>query len=118
MNADQSANQKDPEGAPRAKEEVGEVSVSPRIKVEPGTQSLVITAEACRKFLADNTGLGKTPINATDEREYMKILKRQFTKGLVPYRTSLNTYPFDEEKTASSVFIALFTEERNRTHLF
>jgi hypothetical protein len=117
MNADQSANQEDTEGAPKAKEEVEEVSDSHRIKVELGTQQLVITAEACRKFLAENTGLGKELINATDEREYMRISKKQFTKNFEPYKTALNTYPFDRE-TASSVFIALFTDERNRTHLF
>ncbi len=117
INAEHSTNQEDLEGAPKAKVVVEEVSGSPHIKVEPGTQSLVITAEACRRFLADNTGIGKTPINATDEREYMRILKKQFTRNLEPYRTSLNAYPFDEE-TASSVFIALFTEERNLTHLF
>jgi hypothetical protein len=83
MNTDQSANQQDAEGGtPRAKEKVEEVSGSPRIKVEPGTQSLVITAEVCRKFLAENTGLGKNSINATDEREYTRILQKQFTKNL------------------------------------
>ncbi len=112
MNVDRSENQKDTQ---EAKEEVEEASGSARVKVEPGT--LVMTAEAFRKFLAENTGLGKTPIDATDEREYMRILKKQFTKNLEPYKTLLNTCPFDEE-TASSVFIALFTEERNRAHLF
>ncbi len=66
MNTDQSANQEDAEvGTPRAKEEVEEVSGSLRIKGEPGTQSLVIMAEACRKFLAENTCLGKKPIKIT-----------------------------------------------------
>ena len=87
------------------------------IKAEPGTQALVITADIYRKFLEQHTGFGKTPINAKNEREFHRTLKVQFSKTLAPYKTPLNTYPFDEE-IANSVFIALHTDQRNRTHLF
>jgi hypothetical protein len=97
------------------KEEPGAKDVE--IKTEPGTQALVITADIYRKFLEQHTGFGKTPINAKDERDFHRILKTQFSQALAPYRTPLNTYPFDEE-IANSVFIALHTEQRNRTHLF
>ncbi len=90
---------------------------SAEVKTEPGTQALVITADIYHKFLEKNTGFGKTPINARDERDFHRILKAQFNQALVPYKTPLNTYPFDEE-IANSVFIALHTEQRNRTHLF
>jgi hypothetical protein len=87
------------------------------VKTEPETQALVITADIYRKFLEKNTGFGKTPIYARDERDFHRILKAQFNQTLAPYKTPLNTYPFDEEIT-NSVFIALYTEQRNRTHLF
>jgi hypothetical protein len=87
------------------------------IKTEPGAQSLVITADIYRKFLDNSTGFGKTPINVRDERDFLRILKSQFNQALAPYKTPLITYPFDEE-IANSVFIALYTEQRNRTHLF
>ncbi len=77
----------------------------------------MITADIYRKFLEKHTGFGKTPINAKDERDFHRILKTQFSQALAPYKTPLNTYPFDEE-IANSVFIALHTEQRNRTHLF
>jgi hypothetical protein len=44
-------------------------------------------------------------------------LKEQFNQALKPYKMPSNTYSFDEE-VANSVFIALHTEERNRTQLF
>jgi hypothetical protein len=75
------------------------------VKTEPGTQALVITADIYRMFLEKNTGFGKTPINARDERDFHRILKAQFNQALAPYKTPLNTYPFDE-KIANSVFIA------------
>ncbi len=78
---------------------------------------LVITADFYRKFLATNTGFEKTPINARDERNFLRVLKEQFSKALEPYKTPSNTYPFDEE-IANSVFIVLRTEERNSTHLY
>jgi hypothetical protein len=64
-----------------------------------------------------STGFGKTPINQRDERNFIRVLKGQFNKALEPYRSPSNTYPFEEE-VANSVFIALHTEERNRTQLF
>jgi hypothetical protein len=57
----------------------------------------VITADIYRKFLEKNTGFGKTPINARDERDFLRILKTQFNQALAPYKTPLNTYSFDEE---------------------
>jgi hypothetical protein len=97
------------------KEEPGAKDVE--VKTEPGTQALVITADIYHTFLEQHTGFGKTPINAKDERDFHRILKTQFCQALAPYKTPLNTYPFDEE-IANSVFIALHTEQRNRTHLF
>jgi hypothetical protein len=99
----------------KLKEEPGTKDVE--VKTELGTQALVITADIYRKFLEKNTGFGKTPINAKDERDFLRILKTQFSQALAPYKTPLNTYPFDEE-IANSVFIALHTEQRSRTHLF
>jgi hypothetical protein len=64
-----------------------------------------------------STGYGKTPINSKDERDYIRVLKENFSKALEPFKTHTYTYPFDEE-VANSVFIALHTEERNRTQLF
>ena len=87
------------------------------VKVEPGSRSQVITADFFRRFLEAGLVRGKTPINQKDEREFIRILKEQFNQALKPYKTPLNTYPFDEE-VAHSVFIALHTEERNRTQLF
>jgi hypothetical protein len=92
---------------------VGEIIV----KVEPESRSQVITADFFRRFLESGLVRGKTPINQKDEREFIRILKEQFSQALKPYKTPLNTYPFDEE-VAHSVFIALHTEERNRTQLF
>jgi hypothetical protein len=87
------------------------------VKVEPGTRSQVITVEFFRRFLEAGLVRGKTPINQREEREFIRVLKEQFNQALKPYKTSSNTYPFDEE-VANSVFIALHTEERNRTQLF
>jgi hypothetical protein len=84
------------------------------VKVEPGTRSQVITVDFFRRFLQAGLVRGKTPINQRDEREFIRVLKEQFSQALKPYKTPLNTYPFDEE-VANSVFIALHTEERNRT---
>jgi hypothetical protein len=122
---DQSANQIDnpvdsapvdtQEGIP-TKLKVEPVTEEVIVKVEPGTQLQVITAEFYREFLKTSTGYGKTPINQRDERNFIRVLKEQFNKALKPYKTPSNTYPFDEE-VANSVFIALHTEERNRTQL-
>jgi hypothetical protein len=87
------------------------------VKVEPGTRSQVITVDFFRRFLEAGLVRGKTPINQRDEREFIRVLKEQFNQALKSYKTPLNTYPFDEE-VANSVFIALHTEERNRTQLF
>jgi hypothetical protein len=87
------------------------------VKEEPGTRSQVITAEFYRKFIEASTGYGKPPVNPKDERDYIRILKQDFGKALEPFKTSANTYPFDEE-VANSVFIALHTERRNQTQLF
>ncbi len=67
------------------------------IKEEPGTGSQVITAEFYLKFIEASTGYGKPPLNPKEERDYIRILKENFGKALEPYRTSANTYPFDEE---------------------
>jgi hypothetical protein len=80
------------------------------VKVEAGTQSQVTKAEFFRGFLKASLVRGKT-------REFIRVLREQFNQALKPYRTPLNTYPFDEE-VANSVFIALHMEERNRTQLF
>jgi hypothetical protein len=87
------------------------------VKKEPGTTSQVITAEFDRKFIEASTGHGKPPLNPKDERDYIRILKENFSKALEPYKTSANTYPFDEE-VANSMFIALHTEKWNQTQLF
>jgi hypothetical protein len=87
------------------------------VKEEPGTKSQVITAEFYRKFIEASTGYGKPPLYPKDERDYIGILKEDFGKALEPFKTSANTYPFDEE-VASSVVIALHTEKRNQTQLF
>ena len=87
------------------------------VKFEPGARSQVITVDFFRRFLEAGLVRGKTPINQRDEREFIRVLKEQFSQALKPYKTPLNTYPFDEE-VANSVFIALHTEERNRTQLF
>ncbi len=56
-------------------------------------------------------------MNQKTKENFIRVLKEQFNKALKPYKTPSNTYPFDEE-VANSVFIALHTEERNRTQLF
>jgi hypothetical protein len=73
--------------------------------------------EFFRRFLEAGLVRGKTSINQREEREFIRVLKEKFNQALKPYKTSSNTYPFDEE-VANSVFIALHTEERNRTQLF
>ncbi len=87
------------------------------VKKEPGTKSQVITAEFYRKFIEASTGHGKPPLNPKDKRDCIRVLKENFGKALEPYKTSANTYPFDEE-VANSVFITLHTEKRNQTQLF
>jgi hypothetical protein len=79
------------------------------VKIEPEARSQVITADFFRRFLEAGLVRGKTPINQRDEREFIRVLKEQFSQALKPYKTPLNTYPFDEE-VANSVFIALHTE--------
>ncbi len=87
------------------------------VKVEPGTRSQVITVEFFRRFLEAGLVRGKTPINQREEKEFIRVFRDQFNQALKPYKTPSNTYAFGEE-VANSVFIALHTEERNRTQLF
>ena len=54
------------------------------VKVEPGIQSQVITAEFFRGFLKASLVRGKTPINQRDEREFIRVLREQFNQALKP----------------------------------
>jgi hypothetical protein len=97
---DQSANQEENpvDSAPVVTQEENLITtkVEPNteeviVKVEPGTQSQVITAEFYRAFLKASTVSARTPINQRDEREFIRVLKEQFSKALRPYKTPSNT---------------------------